>query len=80
MTNILNKLESVQTNQTNDLNISKFYKSAKLKLMKLQHVNRKWTTCLCDIYMQEGKGTTKGKNGIITKNMTVKCTKTILYI
>ena len=72
MKNILNKLESVQTNQSNDLNI-KILQVGEVKTYEVATcVNRKWTTCLCDIYMQQGKGTAKGKNGIITKKHDCK--------
>ena len=72
MTNILNKLESVQTEKTNDLNI-KILQVGEVKTYEVATcVNRKWTTCLCDIYMQLGKGTAKGKNGIITKKHDCK--------
>lgn len=71
MENILNKLQEVQTN-TNDLNI-KLLSVGEVKTYEVVTcVNRKWTTCLCDIYMQEGKGTQKGKNGIITKKHDCK--------
>lgn len=72
MKNILNKLETVQTEKTNDLNI-KVLEVGEVKTYEVATcINRKWTTCLCDIYMQEGKGTAKGKNGIITKKHDCK--------
>ena len=72
MENILNKLESVQTEKSNDLNI-KILQVGEVKTYEVVTcVNRKWTTCLCDIYMQLGKGTAKGKNGIITKKHDCK--------
>ena len=72
MENILNKLESVQTNQSNNLNI-KILQVGEVKTYEVATcVNRKWTTCLCDIYMQLGKGTARGKNGIITKKHDCK--------
>ena len=72
MENILNKLESVKTEKTNDLNI-KVLQVGEVKTYEVATcVNRKWITCLCDIYMQLGKGTQKGKNGIITKKHDCK--------
>ena len=71
MENILNKLKTIQT-VTNDLNI-KILQVGEVKTYEVVTcVNRRWTTCLCDIYMQEGKGTAKGKNGIITKKHDCK--------
>lgn len=71
MENILNKLGTVET-VTNDLNI-KILQVGEVKTYEVATcVNRKWTTCLCDIYMQQGKGTAKGKSGIITKKHDCK--------
>lgn len=72
MENILNKLQEVQTEKTNDLNI-KVLSVGEVKTYKVvTYVNHRPTTCLCDIYMQMGKGTQKGKNGIITKKHDCK--------
>lgn len=72
MDNILNKLETVQTEKTNNLNI-KVLEVGEVKTYEVATcVNRRWTTCLCDIFMQLGKGTQKGKNGIITKKHDCK--------
>lgn len=72
MENILNKLESVQTEKTNDLNI-KILQVGEVKTYEVvTYVNHRPTTTLCDIFMQQGKGTAKGKNGIITKKHDCK--------
>lgn len=80
MRNILNKLETVQTEKSNDLNI-KILQVGEVKTYEVATcVNRKWTTCLCDIYMQQGKGTAKGKNGIITKKHDCKNAQKPYYL
>ena len=78
MENILNKLETVQTN-SNNLGIH-VLEVGEVKTYEVATcVNRKWTTCMCDIYMQEGKGTAKGKNGIITKKHNCKNAEKLYY-
>ena len=68
---ILNKLESIKTT-SNDLGIH-VLEVGEVKTYEVATcVNRRWATTLCDIYMQLGKGTQKGKNGIITKKHDCK--------